>query len=215
MASPNASRKLARVNPAAPGTRTAVTSRMAMGTTTRTARIAAEKNQTAGAASSRPRRVPPPPAVPAAAPATGSDPEQLAELLLDLVVSLLHLLGIDLDELQLLEGPLVLRVGHGLVRHVEAVVGEDLLGVLVEQEVREHLRRVRMRRLGQDGVGRGHERHALRGEDDLDGIALLDLAVEVVLPRGADPGLAARQLHRRVLRRLDDEGVVLRQGRVV
>src|SRR4029453_16484506 len=132
---PNASRKLARVKPAPCGTRTAVTRRMASGATTRTARIAAESSQTPGAASSRPRAVPLPLAVLASAPGTVSDPEQLAELLLDLVVPLLHLLGIDLDELQLVQRPLVLRVGHRLVRHVQAVVGQDLLGVLVEQEV--------------------------------------------------------------------------------
>src|SRR5262245_9062204 len=155
IASPKASRKLARVKPAPSGTRKAVTRRMASGATTRTARIAADRSQTPGAASSRPPAVPLRLGVPTAAPAIESDSEQLAELLLDLVVPLLNLLRVDLDQLQLLERPLALRVGHGLVRHVEAVVHQDLLGVLVEEEVREDLRRVRMRRLGQDGVGRG------------------------------------------------------------
>src|SRR5215475_4183972 len=113
MASPNASRKLARVSPDPSGTRTAVTNRMASGATTRTARIAALRSQTRGAASSRSRA--PLTAVPSAAPGTASDPKQLPKLLLDLVVPFLDLLRFDLDQLELLERPLVLRVGHGLV----------------------------------------------------------------------------------------------------
>src|SRR5262245_4823433 len=121
---------------------------MASGATTRTPRIAAESSQTAGAASSRFRVAWLPLADPVVGPGTGSDPEELAELLLDLVVPLLDLLRIDLDQLEFLERPPVLRVGHGLVWNVETVVGQDLLAVLVEQKVGEDLRRVRVRRLG-------------------------------------------------------------------
>src|SRR5262249_20239893 len=148
IAAPKASTKFPRVTPPASGARSAVTKRSASGTTTSTARMAALSSQTAGAASRHP--VVPPPGI-------RSDPEQLAELLPHLVVTLLQLLGIDPEELQLLERPLVLRVAHGVVRDVEAVVGENLLGVLVEQEVGEDLRRVRMRGLGQDRVGRRDE----------------------------------------------------------
>src|SRR5262249_22011096 len=96
IASPKASTKLETVKPAPSGTRTAVTRRMPSGATTRTARIAAERSHTAGAGSSRPGAAPLPLAGPAAPPPTVSDPEELAELLLDLVVPLLDLLRVDL-----------------------------------------------------------------------------------------------------------------------
>src|SRR5262245_46210801 len=76
-----------------------------------------------------------------------SRPEELHEALLDLLVALLELLGINAQQLEVGELRLVGRILHLRVARVEPLgVGHHLLDLAAKTEVGEQLGRVGMRR---------------------------------------------------------------------
>src|SRR5262245_49349524 len=90
-----------------------------------------------------------------------SGTEELDEALLDLLVALLQLVGIHVQEPELRELRLVVRVLHlGVTRVEPLAVGHHLLQLAGEREVGEELGRVRMRGESGDRRRRDHQRHA-------------------------------------------------------
>src|SRR5262249_26500739 len=112
----------------------------------------------------------------------GLGTKKLDERLLDLFVALLQLLRVHLEETEVRELGPVGRILHvGMARIETLRIGEHLLQVAAEDEVREELGGVRVRREARDRTRGDDERDAFLRVHDLDGIPLLLVLVERVV----------------------------------
>src|SRR2546428_407814 len=115
--------------------------------------------------------------------------EELHEASLDLFVALLELIGVGVEQLQVAELRFVRGVRDAGMARVETLgVGEHLLHLFAEGEVREELGGGRVRRPGGDRRRGDDQRHAFLRVHDLDRVPLLLGLVEgVVVASGERP----------------------------
>src|SRR5262245_19577649 len=139
--------------------------------------------------------------------------EELDERLLDLFVALLQLLRVHLEETEVRELGPVGRILHVGMAGVEALrIGEHLLQLTAEEEVREELRGVRVGREAGDRARGDDQRNAFLRVHDLDRIPLLLVLVKrVVAAIHGNRPLAGSDHTRWVDRRLHEHELVLRE----